>query len=50
MCKYDYQYVGNKAKGQISKQVVQENKARQISRKTNIYYPLICTHTCDSVG
>ena len=50
MCKYNYQYVGNKAKGQISKQVVQENKARQISQKMNIYYPLICTHTFDSAG
>ena len=31
--------VGNKAKGQISKLVLQENKARQIFRKTNISYP-----------
>ena len=28
--------VGNKAKGRISKRVFQENKARQIFRKTNI--------------
>ena len=28
--------VGNKTKEQISKQVIQENKARQIFRKTNI--------------
>ena len=33
--------VGNKAKGLISKRVFQENKARQIFRKTNISYPLI---------
>ena len=32
---------GNKAKGRISKQVFQENKDRQIFRKTNIFYPLI---------
>ena len=46
----DYlQLVGNKAKGRISKQVFQENKARQIFRKTNISYPLIrtCTYTQD---
>ena len=35
--------VGNKAKGQISKRVLQENNARQIFRKTNIFYPLIRT-------
>ena len=39
-------FVGNKAKGQISKWFFQENKARQIFRKTNISYPLICTSTC----
>ena len=34
-------FVGNKAKGRISKQVLQENKARQVFfRKTNISYPL----------
>ena len=33
--------VGNKAKNQISKRVLQETKARHISRKTNILYPLI---------
>ena len=32
---------GNKAKGQIPKRVFQENKACQISRKTNISYSLI---------
>ena len=35
--------VGNKAKGRISKRVFQENKARQIFRKTNISYSLILT-------
>ena len=30
---------GNKAKGRISKLVLQENKARQVFRKTNISYP-----------
>ena len=35
--------VVDKAKGQISKRVFQENKARQIFRKTNISYPLIRT-------
>ena len=32
-------FVGNKAKGRISKQVFQGNKTRQIFRKTNISYP-----------
>ena len=44
------QIVRNKAKGRISKQVFQENKARQIFRKTNISYPLIWTHTCANQG
>ena len=35
--------VGDKAKGRISKRVFQENKARQISQKTNISYLLIRT-------
>ena len=34
-------FVGNKAKGRISKRVFQDNKARQIFRKTNISYPLV---------
>ena len=34
-------FVGNKAKGRISKRVFQESKARQNFRKTNISYPLI---------
>ena len=33
-CKY--YFVGNKAKGRISKRVFQESKARQNFRKTNI--------------
>ena len=33
--------VGNKAKGRISKRMFQENKVRQIFRKTNISYSLI---------
>ena len=32
--------------GRISKRVFQENKARQIFRKTNISYPLIRTCVC----
>ena len=35
--------VGNKAKGQISKRVFQENKTRQFFPKTIISYPLIRT-------
>ena len=38
--------VGNKAKGRISKRVLQENKTRQIPRKTNISYSLIRTRAC----
>ena len=37
--------VGNKAKGQNSTRVFQENKARWIFRKTNIFYSLIRTCT-----
>ena len=37
------QFVGNKAKVRISKQMFQENKARQIFQKTIISYPLIRT-------
>ena len=43
---FSYYFIGNKAKGQISKQVLQENKARQIFRKTNISNPLIRTRMC----
>ena len=35
-------FVGDKAKGRISKQVLQENKAGQIFQKTNSSYPEIC--------
>ena len=44
------QFVGNKAKGQISKWVFQENKVRHSFRKTIISYPLICTRTCAYQG
>ena len=44
------QCVGNKAKGRISKRVFQENKARQIFRKTNISDPLVRTRTCAYQG
>ena len=40
------QFVGNKAKGRISKRVFQENKACQIFRKTNISYPNTHTYVC----
>ena len=43
LCKASH-YVGSKAKGRISKRVFQENKARQIFRKTNISYPLLQKH------
>ena len=46
----DLHIVGNKAKEWISKRVFQENKARQIFRKTNISYPLIRTRTCAYQG
>ena len=36
-------FVGNKAKGRISKRVFQESKARQNFQKTNISYLLIRT-------
>ena len=43
--------VGNKAKGQISKRVLQiKNKGVQIFRKMNVFYPLIRTHTCAYQG
>ena len=37
-----YNFVGHKAKRRILKRVFQENKARQMFRKTNISYPLMC--------
>ena len=44
------QFIGNKAKGRISKRVFQEKKVRQIFRKTNIFYPLIRIRTCAYQG
>ena len=44
------QIAGKKAKGWISKWVLQEGKASQISPKTNISYPLIRTRTCAYQG
>ena len=41
--KWCTEFVGNKVKGRISKRLFQENKARQIFRKTNISCPLIRT-------
>ena len=43
---YKAYIVCNKAKGQISKRVFQENKAGHIFWKTNISYPLIRTRRC----
>ena len=40
------QIVGNKAKGQISKRVIQEDKVCQIFQKTNISDPLIWGKKC----
>ena len=34
-----WKFVGNKAKGRTSKRVLPEKKARQIFRRTNIFYP-----------
>ena len=38
--------VGNEAEGRISKRVFLEDRACQILRITNIFYPLIRTRTC----
>ena len=43
-------FVGNKAKGQISKPVFQENKVRQIFPKTSISYHPIRARTCAYQG
>ena len=43
-------FVGNKAKGRISKRVFQENKARHIFRKTKISYPCIRGKKCSLFG
>ena len=45
-----FRLVGNKAKGRISKRVFQENKARQIFRKTDMSYSMIHTRTCPYRG
>ena len=39
-------FADNKAEERISKRDFQENKARRIFRKTNIFYPLMrkCAH------
>ena len=37
------QFIGNTAKDQISKRVLQQNKAHQIFKKANISFPLIRT-------
>ena len=44
------QIVISKARGRIAKRVLQENKARQIFRKANIYNPLIRTGMCAYQG
>ena len=44
--KLELNCASNNAKGRISKRVFQEDKTRQIFRKTNISYPLIRTPTC----
>ena len=44
-----YVYVGNKAKGRISKRVFRENKARQIFRKKERFLPPD-THKCPFFG
>ena len=41
---------GNNAKGRISKSMFQQNKARQIFRKTSTSYPLIRTRKCSFFG
>ena len=43
-------FVGNKTKEQISKRVLQKNKARQNFRKTNIIYPLLRIRLCVYLG
>ena len=43
-------FVGNKAKGRISKRVFQENKAQQIFKKSNVSFTLIHTRRCAYQG
>ena len=48
---WKWQFVSNKGKGRISKRVFQENKARQIFRKTNIFTPWYAhVSTCANQG
>ena len=42
-------FVGDEAKGQISKRVLQENKAGQIFQKTNSFYPELCARVYQGV-
>ena len=44
------QFIGHKAKIQISKRVLQENKIRQILQKTNYFYGIfgVLTFSCSS--
>ena len=49
--RYEQKFVDNKAKERISKWVFQENKARQIFQKTNIFLPPdMQTYVCVSGG
>ena len=43
MSNFEHIFIGNKAKGRTSKRVLQENKAREIFQKINIFNPLIST-------
>ena len=43
---YSLHFLGSKAKGRVSKRLLQENMASQIFRKTNISYPMIRTRLC----
>ena len=46
----NFEIVGNKAEMRIAKRMFQENKAHQVFRKTNIFYPLIRLRTCAYQG
>ena len=50
LTKINQHFVGNKAKGRISKRVFHENKAHQIFQKMNISYPVIRARTCAHQG
>ena len=45
-----HELVGNKAKGRISKRVLEEKKANAIFWKPNISYPLTRTSACAYQG